>query len=203
MFRAKHRKHHAMPCDWKETDASDTHATREFYYSLMIPGWWSEIFRFVRCVALLFSVSFPRSWEIGLTRNKRGERSVQVHSWRKDKIGVAGGIIFARTFEVRRPGFSRDAIDSAKQEETGGMINWKYMIEVWKRKSRGCWRPRTLVCQTRGVSRSCNQMPDWIISIIWNVYGADKDPKCTSCRSLWRRTRIFRAIDEADTSRAW
>jgi len=34
-------------------------------------------------------------------------------------------------------------------------------------------------------------MPDWIISITWNVYGADKDPKCTSCRSLRGRGREY------------
>lgn len=105
VFCAKHRKHHAMPCDWKETGASDTHAPRGFYYPLMILRWWLEIFRSRAAWHRLFSDSFPRSWEIGLTRNKRGERSVQARSWRKNKIGVAGRIIFARTFEVRRPGF--------------------------------------------------------------------------------------------------
>jgi len=50
---------------------------------------------------------------------------------------------------------------------------------------------RRLVHWTRRISRSCNQMPDWIISITWNIYDVDKDPKCTSCRSLRRGGREY------------
>lgn len=170
---------------------------------------YSDWYPYMRCLALLSSRGFifPRSWEIRLTRNKRGERSERVRSWRKDdKIGVADGIrgiYFARTFEVRRPGGFR----ATRQQEA---------IPRNKTRSarRGCKAPaprqlkthdweayarrRAVVGATsreysfvaaKRVSRSCNQMPDWIISIIWNVYGVDKDPWCTSCRSLRRRTR--------------
>jgi hypothetical protein len=190
------------------------------FANLIILQWSSddvEVFRsYIRVVppgtALLADSFFRVSWEIRLTRNKRGERSERVRSWRKDKIGVAGGFAFSLGLSkfvdpvsARR---AKQGGDSAKQDEARPCS--EAIENTWfERRARRCAvvgdLEGILVRRPRRVSRSCNQMPDWIISIIWNVYGADKGsvvhflPVITTedgraLRARDRRSRYFTCV---------
>jgi len=199
----KCRKRPAISRNSRDTDVWSTRrAFRGFYYSLMIVGWYRGTYIPIgihvvtawHCSSLEFV--FPLSWEIRLTRNKRGERSERVRSWRKDKIGRPGSR-FRQDFRGSSTRFPHDARMIPRNKTKRGRASCEAPRQSkthdWEAcaKARRRRRPRgnTLVRQPRRVGRSCNQMPDWIISIIWNVYGADKDPWCTSGRSLRRRTR--------------
>lgn len=213
MFCAKYQKHHAI--EKKPTLQTRMHHTWILLFANDPRMMLEDISIHALRAAAISRIHSPVREKFGLTRNKRGERSVRVYSWRKDKIGVVGRDHFRQDFRrFADPVFSlatrsRAGCDSAKREDTGNGQSKTHDRDTKgkkrKEQPRRCRQPRR---NTWFVQR--DESADRVIRCrteLYLLYGTFMAPiKIRSALPVGHYRAggrgYFRAIDEADTSRA-